>query len=39
LDEFCERFGTTKHRQWLINGLQAALKKLSYAGCDFVYIM
>jgi len=18
-DEFCERFGTTKHRQWLIN--------------------
>jgi len=37
-DEFCERFGFTKHRQWLINGLQKALKTLSYAGCDIVYI-
>lgn len=37
-DEFCERFGFTKHRQWLINGLQAALKTLSYAGCNIVYI-
>jgi len=35
---FCKRFGYTEHRKSLIDGLAAALKDLSAAGCKLVYI-
>jgi hypothetical protein len=36
--QFCKRFGHTTHRNTLIEGLVAALKDLSTAGCQKVYI-
>ena len=36
--QFCKRFGHTAHRDSLIKGLAAALKDLSAAGCQRVYI-
>ena len=36
--QFCKRFGHTAHRSLLIEGLAAALKDLSAAGCQRVYI-
>jgi hypothetical protein len=36
--QFCKRFGHTAHRSSLIEGLSAALKDLSAAGCRRVYI-
>ena len=37
-EEFCERFGYTEHRKWLIKGLEIALQELAQAGCDIVFI-
>ncbi len=37
-DQFCKRFGNKAHRSLLIEGLAAALKDLSAAGCKKVYI-
>lgn len=36
--EFCERFGTTRHRQRLLTGLKAALDALHQASCRTAYI-
>ena len=36
--QFCERFGHTTHRRLLLEGLVAALRDLSAAGCKKVYI-
>ena len=36
--QFCKRFGHTAYRKSLIEGLAAALKDLSAAGCRKVYI-
>ena len=36
--EFVERFGATKRRQFLLQGLKAALTELRSAGCRYVYI-
>ncbi len=36
--EFAARFGTTPHRQRLLQGLKSALDSLSKAGCEVVYI-
>jgi hypothetical protein len=37
-EELCERFGHTPRRRSLLQGLSAALKQLSRAGCTLVYI-
>lgn len=36
--EICNRFGHSKHRKKLLDGLEAALKSLKAAGCRSVYI-
>jgi hypothetical protein len=36
--QFCKRFGHTAHRSSLIEGLAAALRELSAAGCRRIYI-
>lgn len=37
-DELCERFGHSRHRKNLLEGLAAALRALAIAGCKKVYI-
>jgi hypothetical protein len=37
-EEFADRFGTTEHRRRLLAGLARALRALSLAGCERVYI-
>lgn len=37
-DEFCKRFGRSRHRNKLLGGLAAALNTLTAAGCRTVYI-
>ena len=37
-EEFKERFGTTLHRQRLIEGLTKAMEQLKAAGCRAIYI-
>ncbi len=36
--EVVQRFGTSGHRRWLLEGLLAALKALHEAGCLIVYL-
>src|SRR6266536_4901795 len=36
--EVLVRFGTNRHRRWLLEGLRAALAELSRAGCRTVYL-
>lgn len=36
--ELVARFGQTPYRRWLIQGLLAALRALSVAGCTLAYI-
>ena len=37
-NDFCRRFGHSKHRKKLLDGLETALKALAVAGCKTVYI-
>ena|SRR5258708_10444570 len=37
-DEIVSRFGATAYRQWLLQGLRAALEMLARAGCQMVYL-
>ena len=37
-DELVARFGTTAHREILLNGLRAALRSLKDAGCRRIYV-
>jgi hypothetical protein len=37
-EEVVVRFGTTRRRRWLLEGLQAALRELGQVGCTVAYL-
>lgn len=37
-DEVCDRYGTTRWRRQLLNGLRSAIESLRLAGCQTVYL-